>query len=57
MSLRKWIYPVGYICDKMEGRGGGGGGGRACDPVCGGRGFQPRCGRPLPTGGVGVSIM
>ena len=43
-------------------RGGGGGGrgssvGRARDSWSGGLGFDPRCGRPLPTGWVGVSIM
>ena len=36
-------------------RGGGGGGcgssvSRACDYWSGGPGFDPRCGRPLPTG-------
>ena len=42
---------------------GGGGGGRVAQsiehtvPCGGGRGFDPRCGRPLPTGWVGVSIM
>ena len=42
-------------------KGGGGGGGssvgRARDSWSGGPGFDPRCGRPLPTGWVGVSIM
>ena len=31
--------------------------GRARDSWSGGPGFDPRCGRPLPTGWVGVSIM
>ena len=31
--------------------------GRARDFWSGGPGFDPRCGRPLPTGWVGVSIM
>ena len=42
--------------------GGGGGAhgssvGRALDSWWGGPGFDSRCGRPLPTGWVGVSIM
>ena len=47
-----------HIYDK-----GGGGGrrgssvGRARDFRCGVPGFDSRCGRPLPTGWVGVSIM
>ena len=42
------------------GRGGGGGGssvGRLRDSWWGGPGFDSRCGRPLPTSWVGVSIM
>ena len=31
--------------------------GRARDSWSGGSGFDPRCGHPLPTGWVGVSIM
>ena len=31
--------------------------GRARDSWSGGPGFDPRCGRPHPTGWVGVSIM
>ena len=52
----KLLYPMLAV-------GGGGGGGRgssvgrACDSWSGGPGFDPRCGRPLPTGSVGVSIM
>ena len=45
---------------RKGGRGGGGGGssvGRASDFWSGRPGFDPRCGRPLPTGWVGVSIM
>ena len=38
-------------------RGRGSSVGRARDSWSGGRGFDPRCGRPLPTGWVGVSIM
>ena len=42
-------------------KGGGGGRGRSVDRArdswCGGRGFDPRCGHPLPTGWVGVNIM
>ena len=49
------ILPIG------KGGGGGGGGsssvGRARDFWSRGPGFDPRCGRPLPTGWVGVSIM
>ena len=45
----------------IRGGGGGGGGGssvgRARDSWSGGPGFDSRCGRPLPTGWVGVSIM
>ena len=44
----------------LRGEGGGGGGssvGRARDSWSGGPGFDPRCGRPLPTGWVGVTIM
>ena len=31
--------------------------GKARDSGCGGRGFDPRCGRPLPIDWVGISIM
>ena len=34
-----------------------GGRGRARDSWSGGPGFDPRCGRPLPPGWVGVSVM
>ena len=37
--------------------GGGSSVGRERDSWSGGPGFDPRCGRPLPTGWVGVSIM
>ena len=39
------------------GRGGGSSVGRARDSWWGGPGFDSRCGRPLPTGWVGVCIM
>ena len=46
------------VCWQFEGGGGGGTSvGRARDSGWGGPGFNPRCGRPLPTGWVGVSIL
>ena len=42
-------------CLRLRGRGSSVG--RARDSWLGGPGFDHRCGRPLPTGWVGVSIM
>ena len=65
-----WIYvgdvstemPFQYLCSTMSNvlvafRGRGSSVGRARDSWWGGPGFDSRCGRPLPTGWVGVSIM
>ena len=47
-----------YLLIQSTMRGGRGSSvGRARDSWLGGPGFDPRCGRPLPTGWVGVSIM
>ena len=47
-----------YLLLQLTMRGGRGSSvGRARDSWLGGPGFDPRCGRPLPTGWVGVSIM
>ena len=46
---------VSWACHRVGGRGSSVG--RARDSWSGGPGFDPRCGRPLPTDWVGVSIM
>ena len=45
------------VLGRKKGGGGGSSGGRARDSLWGGRGFDSFCGRPLPIGWVGVSIM
>ena len=54
------IYCKSLGISHLWGGGGGGRGssvGRARDSWWGGPGFDSRCGRSLPTGWVGVSIM
>ena len=57
--LWKFEFTAFMVYQTLFGRKGGRGSsvGRARDSWSGGPGFDPRCGRPLPTGWVGVSIM
>ena len=60
LSICNFCLGLRYTKPGLQRGGGGGRGssvGRARDSWWGDPGFDPRCGRPLPTGWVGDSIM